>query len=171
MASRPTRPQITEQGRRHVVAVPLSRALERDGQELVQDGLDINVTDSSAHGHRHQRTAKPVMPRKRLGHRNGEASPHPAPPHKNQQLIQKWPGSSPSDARSPIIPPSTPALRPRLLSLSLCLSLLFSDSILLYFSKRTNGGTSTTGSIGYWFIAEWQRPTPTGLSPQTQRGS
>ena len=72
MASRPTRPQSTEQGKRHVVAAPLGRALERDGQELVQDGLDINVPDSSAHGHRHQSTAQPVMPRKRLGHRDGE---------------------------------------------------------------------------------------------------
>ena len=125
MASRLTGPQSTEHSRRHVDAVPLGRALERDGQELVQDGLDINVPDSGAHGHRHQSTAQPVMPRKRLGHRNGEASPHPAPPPKNQQLIQKWPGSSPSDARSPIIPPSTPALRPRLLAPSP----LFSDSI------------------------------------------
>ena len=87
------------------------------------------------------------------------ASLRPAPPN-TEQLIQKWPGSSPSDARSPIIPPSTPAPRPRLPSLSL--SLLFSDSDFYISSKRTNGGTSITGSIG-------SSPSGNGLHPLAYR--
>ena len=47
-------------------------------------------------------------------------------------------------------------------TVSLSVSLLFSDSILLYFSKRTNGGTSITGSIG-------SSPSGNGLHPLAYR--
>ena len=92
-------------------AVPLRRALERDGQELVQDGLDFDVAESSALGHRLQHTAKPHVPRKRLGHRNEAASPPSPPRHLKTTTDPQKPRELPLQrpyADHPSFPPCRP---------------------------------------------------------------
>ena len=52
----------------------LPAALERDGQEFVQNGLDVNGAELRALGHCLQQRAEPHVPRQRVGHGFKEAN-------------------------------------------------------------------------------------------------